>query len=60
MIPALWLIDDGFFILGHWDKGKKEVKIIMAIKYKHISTELETKKEKILLSLSVKCYDYKS
>jgi hypothetical protein len=32
----------------------------MAIKYKHISTELTTKKEKIMLSLNVKAYDYKT
>lgn len=60
VIPALWITDENFFILGHWDRSKKEVKIIMAIKYKHISTELAAKKEKILMSLAVKCYDFKA
>lgn len=32
----------------------------MAIKYKHISTELAAKKERILLALNVKAYDYKT
>jgi|LakMenEpi03Aug12_release.lakeMendotaPanAssembly.Ray.scaffolds.fasta_scaffold1912285_1 hypothetical protein len=32
----------------------------MAIKYKHISTELKTKREKIFISLGVRGYDYKS
>jgi hypothetical protein len=32
----------------------------MTRKYKHISTELKTKGEKIVISLGVKGYDYKS
>ena len=31
----------------------------MAIKFKHILIELAAKKEKIMLSLNVKSYDYK-
>lgn len=60
VIPALWILDENFFVLGHFDKERKEVRIIMSIKYKHIQSLLVTRKEKIMLQVSVRGYDYRS
>lgn len=59
-IPILVFKDDYFFVMGHWNRQDKSVRIMASLKLKHIHIANFIKKDKIGLRLFVKSFNYEN
>lgn len=57
-IPAIWIQDENYFVLGHLDSKMKEIKIIMAIKYKNITVHFKQKSSKLQINVEIRSYNH--
>jgi hypothetical protein len=60
VIPAVWIVDEEFMVLGHLDAERREIRVIMAIKYKNITVEIIAKKMSLCVVISVRSFEVKS
>ena len=58
-IPSVFIPDEKYLIFGYYEKKDSQVKIMVKAKLKHVSTKLETRKNKIYMDVVVRSYNSK-